>query len=254
MTDLDILNRVDARLRYLTDRRGGHPAVPIYDARPLTDSLSLEVQGFVLRRRATAVLNFYDQGEIRSVYYAEVEQLVKEVTGAARAVAFEHDVRCAAMARRGVTGVREPVRVVHDDYTAKSSPERVRLYVPDDAERLLQSRYELINVWRPISGPVEEMPLAVCDARSIEEMDVVPTEEGVKHEVYLFHFNPGHRWFYFPNMERDEVLLFKCFDSVSDGGAKLTAHSAFDDPTTPSGARPRESIEVRTLAFFAPEN
>ena len=95
--------------------------------------------------------------------------------------------------------------------------------------------------------------MAVCDASSIREAEIVPTEEGVKHEVYLFHFSPRHRWFYFPGMEEDEALLIKCFDSLNDGRARLTAHSAFDDPTSPRDARPRESIEVRTLAFFVPE-
>jgi hypothetical protein len=199
------------------------------------------------------VANFYDSGEVRSVYYREVEQLVKKVTGAARVVAFEHDVRCAPKARQGTSAVREPVKVVHDDYTEKSAPERVRLYLPQEADALLQSRYEVINVWRSIGGAVAESPLAVCDARSIQREEIVPTEEGVKHEVYLFNFSPQHQWFYFPGMDEDEALLIKCFDSLDDGRARLTAHSAFDDPTTPSDAPPRESIEVRTLAFFAPE-
>src|SRR5262249_25768634 len=97
-------------------------------------------------------------------------------------------------------------------------------------------------------------PLAICDARSIAERELLPTEEGVKHEVYLFKFSPRHRWFYFPKMERDEALLIKCFDSHNDGRARLTAHTAFDDPTSPPDARPRESIEVRTMAFFSPES
>ena len=225
----------------------------IHDARPLAESLSLDVEGFVLKRCSTAVANFYDSAEVRSVYYREVEQLVKEVTGAARVVAFEHDVRCAPKARQGTKAVREPVKVVHDDYTEKSAPERVRLYLPQEADALLQSRYEVINVWRSIGGPVAESPLAVCDARSIQREEIVPTEEGVKHEVYLFNFSPQHQWFYFPGMDEDEALLIKCFDSLDDGRARLTAHSAFDDPTTPTDAPPRESIEVRTLAFFATE-
>jgi hypothetical protein len=243
-------NCVEARLNY--GGRGGRRSIPIYDARPLADALSLDIEGFVLKRCSTAVANFYDPAQVRSIYYPEVEQLVKEATGAAKVVAFEHDVRCAPKARMGMKAVREPVKVVHDDYTEKSSPERVRLYLRNEADILLQSRYEVINVWRPINGPVEESPLAICDARSISEEDIVPTEEGVKHEVYLFNFSPRHRWLYFSNMDTDETLLFKCFDSLNDGRARVTAHTAFDDPTTPPGARPRESIEVRTLAFFAP--
>jgi hypothetical protein len=253
MSDFEsTFNHVQARLHYMTG--GGpasHPTVPIYDARVLTESLSLDVQGFVLKRCETAVTNFYDPVEVRSIYYPEVEQLVKQATGAARVVAFEHDVRCAPIASRGGSAVREPVKVVHDDYTEKSAPERVRLYLPDEADTLLQSRYAVINVWRPINNPVEEKPLAVCDARSLAEQDIVRTVEGVKHEVYLFNFRSNHRWFYFPNMQKDEALLIKCFDSLNDGRARLTAHSAFEDPTTGPNARPRESIEVRTLVFFA---
>jgi hypothetical protein len=245
------LHYVEARLNY--GGRDGRRLMPIHDARPLTDLLSLDVEGFVLKRCTTAVSDFYDPAQVRSIYYPEVEQLVKDATGATKVVAFEHDVRCAPKARLGLNAVREPVKVVHDDYTEKSSPERVRLYVSKEADILLQSRYEVINIWRPINGPVLEAPLAICDASSIREGEIVATEEGVKHEVYLFNFSPRHRWFYFPNMEKDETLLFKCFDSLKDGRARLTAHTAFDDPTTPRDARPRESIEVRALAFFAPQ-
>lgn len=246
----ETLNYVEARLNY-----GGHAGrqlMPIFDARPLADLLSLDVEGFVLKRCATAVSNFYDPAQVRSLYYPEIEQMVKEATGAARVVAFEHDVRCAPKAQQGISGARAPVKVVHDDYTHKSSPDRVRLYLPEQAARLLQSRYEVINVWRPIHGPVEESPIAICEASSIEQEDLIPTEEGVKHEVYLFNCHSRHRWFYFPRMQTDEVLLFKCFDSLDDGRARLTAHTAFDDPTSPADARSRESIEVRTIAFFAP--
>jgi hypothetical protein len=244
------LKYVDAVLNYTAEpAKAGRRVVPVYDARPLAPSLSLDVEGFVLKRNTSAVTNFYDPTEVRSVYYPEIEQLVKEATGAVRVVAFEHDVRCAGKAGQG--GVRTPVKAVHDDYTEKSSPDRARLYLGDEAEILLKSRYELVNVWRPVSGPVLESPLAVCDARSIAPQDVVPTEQGVKHEVYLFSFSPRHRWFYFPRMDKDETLLIKCFDSLDNGRARLTAHTAFDDPTTPANAPPRESIEVRTLAFFA---
>lgn len=243
------LNYVEARLNY--GGRGGRQIMPIHDARPLIETLSLDVEGFLLKRCATGVANFYDPEQVRSIYYPETERIVKEATGAVKVVAFEHDVRCAAKARQGISGAREPVKVVHDDYTQKSSPERVRLYVPEQATRLLQSPYAVINVWRPIRGPVEESPLAICEASSIRQEDVVPTEEGVKHEVYLFNFNSHHRWFYFPQMQTDEVLLFKCFDSLDDGRARLTAHTTFDDPTSPPDALPRESIEVRTIAFFA---
>jgi hypothetical protein len=201
-----------------------------------------------LRRSETAVTNFYDAAEVRAVYYPEVERLLKLATGATSAVAFEHDVRSAL--RQGAGEVRGPVRVVHDDYTEKSAPERVRLYLPEKADELVRNRFAVINVWRPIKGPVRDTPLAVCDAQSLAAEDLIPTEQGVKHEVYLFKFSRKHRWFYFSAMRTDEALLLKCFDSSRDGRARFTAHTAFDDPSAPADAPARESIEVRALVFF----
>jgi hypothetical protein len=240
-------NVVEAVLNY-ADCGHSPKSVSIHDGREVTESLSLDKQGFELRHHDTAVSNFYDEAEVRAVYYPEVERLLKTVTGASKVVAFEHDVRRASQRRAGAT--REPVRVVHDDYTEKSAPERVRLYVPEEADTLLRGHYAVINVWRPIKGPVQGTPLAVCDAQSLNDADIIPTESGVKHEVYLFNFSPQHRWFYFPLMRTDEALLLKCFDSMRDGRARFTAHTAIDDPSTPPGAPARESIEVRALAFF----
>ena len=224
-----------------------HP-VPIRDGRAIVERLSLDREGFELRPHHTAVSNFYDAAEVRAIYYPEVERLLTAATGATRAVAFEHDVRCAP--RRGVGEVRGPVKVVHVDYTEVSSPERVRLYLPAEAEALLGRRYAVINVWRSIKGTVRDTPLAVCDAQSMRPADLNPTTEGVKHEVYLFHFSANHRWYYFSAMGTAEALLLKCFDSIRDGRARFTAHTAFADPTAPPAAPARESIEVRALVFF----
>jgi hypothetical protein len=225
--------------------------MPIRDGRAVIKQLSLDKQGFVLVRSQTAVSNFYDEPEVRAVYYPEVERLVQRATGAEKVLVFAHDVRSALKARDGEKGVREPVAAVHNDYTLKSGPQHVReLLEPDEAEVRLKNRFTEINVWRPIRGPVQSTPLAVCDSRSIAQKDLVPTE--LKHEVYMVAFNPKHRWFYFPNMETNEVLLIKGFDSMEDGRARFTAHAAFEDPTAPSLAPARESIEVRALVFYGP--
>jgi len=222
----------------------------IYDARPIADRLSLDLQGFVLSKEPTAVASFYDPDKVRALYYPEVETLVKRVTGAAKAVVFAHDVRCTTRARRGEAGVREPVTAVHNDYTPKSGPQMVRESLdPAEAEERLKGRFAEFNVWRPIRGPVLSSPLAVCDARSIARRDLVPTE--LKHEVFMVAHSDRHRWFYFARMEPNEVLLIKCFDSAEDGRARFTAHAAFTDPSAPPDALARESIEVRVLAFFA---
>jgi hypothetical protein len=223
--------------------------IAVHDARVLPDEPFLNREGFALLRHLSAVSNFFDPAEVRSVYYPEVEQILREATGASLVVAFEHDVRCVGADRGRSDGVREAVKVVHDDYTAKSARGRVLLYLGDEAETLLQQPYAVINVWRALRGPVRDTPLAVCDARTIAADDLLPTEEGVKHEVYLFKFNPDHRWYYFSAMNSDEVLLLKCFDSRPDADARLTAHTAFDLPM--KGQPPtRQSIEVRALVFF----
>jgi hypothetical protein len=226
--------------------------VPIRDARLMTKELSLDREGFVLLRNQTAVTNFYDEHEVRAVYYPEVERLIKDTTGAAKVVVFAHDVRSILKARAGEKGVREPVAPVHNDYTIKSGPEHVHELVDsDEAETRLKHRFVEINIWRPIRGPVQSTPLAVCDSRSIAQMDLVPID--LKHEVYMVRFSPSHRWFYFPDMETNEVLLIKGFDSMEDGRARFTAHAAFEDLTAPASAPARESIEARALVLYGPE-
>ena len=234
---------------------GTRHVMRVYDGRAVLARLSLDSEGFALTHHESAVSNFYDPKEVEAVYYPEVERVMKQATGAAKVVVFDHNVRCAPMAQRGENGAHEPVKFAHNDYTIKSGPQRVRDLVPDEADRLLRHRFALINLWRPIRGPVEESPLAVCDAHSIAQRDFVPTD--LKYhdrtgEVYSLAFNPNHRWFYFPQMHKNEALLLKCYDSMEDGRARFSAHSAFDDPTSPPNAKPRESIEARTLVFFAP--
>lgn len=231
--------------------------VAILNARPLIERLSLDKQGFVLVRQRTAVRNFGDADEVRTVYYPEIEQLVRDVTGAARVVAFDHTLRFGPTAQRGASGAREPVTVVHNDYTVRSGPQRVRDLLGAGAEALLAARFAEINVWKPLRGPVREWPLAVCDAQSVAAGDLVAIDLRYRDrsgEIYAVRFNPNHRWFYFPDMDAGEALLIKCFDSSDDGRARFTPHSAFDDPTTPSDAAPRESIEIRTFVFFAPKD
>jgi len=239
-----------------TNRRVAQHTVPIRDARAITVRLSLDCKGFALTHHESAVSNFYDDDEVRAVYYPGCEQLLKDATGAVRVVVFDHIVRCATRARRGEKGIKEPARGVHNDYTLRSGPQRLRDLLPDEVEALLQNRFAIINVWRPIRGPVQESPLAVCDAQSIRQDDFVASDLIYPHrrgETCALTYNPTHRWYYFPDMQPDEALLLKCYDSAADGRARFTAHTGFDDPTSPPAAAPRESIETRAFVFFAPE-
>jgi hypothetical protein len=255
---------VDKPFVYAYDPPGGMPrrhggseprVVTIRNARPIAPRFSLDREGFALRRQATAVRAFYDDDEVRRVYYPEVEQLLRDVTGAAKIVIFDHTRRNSdTVLGEGSERAREAAASVHNDYTEKSGPQRVRdLLDPEEAAARLERRYVEINIWRPIVGPVEAWPLAVCDAESLDAGDLVATERRYPDrvgEIYAVRYNPRHRWFYFPQMRRDEALLIKCFDSARDGRARLSIHTAFADPTTRPDAPPRQSIELRSYAFF----
>jgi len=227
----------------------------IYNVRPVAVGLSLDSEGLALVTHNSAVRDFYDEDELRRVYYPEAERLVVEMTGAARVLVFDHTVR-----RRVWGGVdrssgtpRQPVTAVHNDYTIKSGPQRVRDLMGEEAEELLNHRFEIVNVWRPIRGPLCDAPLAVCDATTVAFTDFVPSDLVYRDrtgEIYRVKYNPAHRWFYAPEMQADEALLIKCYDSATDK-AQFTAHSAFEDPTAPADMLPRESIELRTLVFHA---
>ena len=229
----------------------------IRDARGLGEPASLDREGFALAPHRSSVRDFYDAQEVERVYYPEVAELVKRETGAFRVHVFDHNVRNSDEAARVEKQVREPVRVVHNDYTVKSGPQRVRdLIGGAEAEELIRGRFAMVNVWRPIRGPLHTMPLAICDARSIAPDDLIATDLVYRDrtgEVYQTAWNPDHRWFYYPGLEESEAILIKCYDSATDGTARFTCHTAFEDPTTPADALPRESIEARTLAFFRAE-
>jgi len=230
--------------------------MPVINGRRWPEAaFSLDRQGFLFRHHETAVRDFYDPAQVEQVYYTEVEALLKQATGAEKVVTFDHTLRVGPA--RHKKGQREPVRRVHNDYTLKSGPQRVRDLLPAaEAEERLKHRFAIINIWRPIRGPVEEAPLAVADARSIAPADLIATDllyPDRTGETYSVAYNPAHRWFYFPEMRREEVLFLKVYDSATDGRARFAAHTAFDDPTGPRLPIARESIETRSLVFFPPE-
>jgi hypothetical protein len=217
------------------------------------DRFALDRDGFRFVRHDTKVVDFFNEDQIRKVYYPEMEALVKAKSGAARVVVFDHTLRTADDEQREARKIREVVRRVHNDYTEWSGPQRVRDLLPEEADDLLSRRFAIVQVWRPIRHPVESFPLAICDARSISPNDFVVNERRYPDRIgqtYAITYNPEHRWYWLPRMKRDEALVFKVFDSAKDGRARWSAHTAFEDPTSPPNARPRESIEIRTLAFF----
>ncbi len=227
--------------------------VVIHDGRPHAGEFALDRHGFRFVEHDTKVKDFFDEAEVRSVYYPEMEALIKAESGAKRVVVFDHTLRTADDVLRAERKIREVVPRVHNDYTEWSAPQRLRDIVPDEAEALLERRFAIIQVWRPIRFPVETFPLAIADAKSIVPDDLIISERRYPNRVgqtYAITYNPAHLWYWFPRMRREEAIVFKVFDSEKDGRARWTAHTAFDDPTAPPNARPRESIEIRTLAFF----
>jgi len=227
--------------------------VTVHDGRAVNDRLSLDREGFKLVRHPTAAKDLYDEVEIASVYYPECERLIKEFTAAKRVHVFDHIVRNAARMAKG-NQIKAYAGRVHNDYTAWSAPQRVRDLMGDEAEELLRHRYTEINVWRPIAGPLLRSPLALCDAQTLSEENLVASELRYPDrtgETYAVTYNPAQRWYYFPKMMPDEAVLIRCFDSARSGAARFSAHGAFDDPNTPEDAPPRESIETRALVFFA---
>ena len=268
------LPHIDAQLNYLApmaDRPRNYtfdppPGVPrsnseheahtvaIHDVRPVIGDVALDREGFAVLQQQSAVHDFWDEDELRKVYYPEAERAIAEATGASKVFIFDHTLR------RRVKGAvdwsrdapRQPATRVHVDHTAKSGPQRVRDFFGDKADALLHGRVQVINLWRPIRGPLRDAPLAVCDAESVAPNDLVASDLVYQHrvgETYGVTFNPTHRWFYVPEMQPQEALLLKCYDSATDGRARFAPHTAFEDPTAPDDVLPRESIELRTLVF-----
>jgi hypothetical protein len=230
------------------------PDVRVHNARLLPQPASLDGQGFALHIHETAVRDFYDPQEIADIYYPEIERLLTVATGAEKVVIFDHTIRSIPKLREGVKGMREPSRYIHNDYTEVSGPDRVREHLDaEEAERRLKQRFLEINVWRPIRGPLQDSPLAVCDSSTLAPEDLIVCDliyADKITETYSIGHNPAHRWYYYPDMQRNEALLFKGFDSDRDAKTRFTPHTAFNDPTAPADMLPRESIEIRALVFL----
>lgn len=252
-----------APVRYIDWPEMEHLAVPptyrdyemtVHDGRPLRESFQLDVHGFVFVDHPTKVKDFTDEAERSRMYDAEVQALIRKHSGASEVVVFDHTLRVGDAEAQKEMGARPPVKGVHNDYTERSAPQRLREIVGAvEAERRMRKRWAIIQVWRPIRGPALVDPLGICDGRSIPRKGFIRVERRYKYrtgEVYHIAHDPAHRWYYFPRMTRDEALVFKVFDSDETQPSRFTAHSSFDDPGSPADAPPRESIETRTFAFF----
>ncbi|MGB6451765.1 MAG: CmcJ/NvfI family oxidoreductase [Steroidobacteraceae bacterium] len=259
-----------------TGRYEAH-VVKVRDGRSIAGHFTLDTHGFVLIPHRSAVANFFDKDEVDAAYPAEVAEAVRALTGASRVAALGWMARtsgdlsqfrrpAAGYTHRG--GVQPPAGEAHVD----TAPDRADRMARATYERVFPdgkgySRYIFSSFWRAFSEPPQDMPLAVCDARSVrlEEgttntmfvVDQLPDEATMLGEMpnedtvpgaAIFHFSPAHRWWYFSNMTRDEALLVKFHDS-DRSKALRTPHTAFRD-TSFAHAKPRSSVEFRTVAYF----
>lgn len=228
----------------------------VRNGRLLADTFSLDVQGFIFVEHKTTVADFFDAEQLKTVYYPEIEELIKKTSGASRVVIFDHTLRSGDESEREEKLIREPVLSAHNDYTEWSGPNRLREIFPGESDELLKRRLAIIQVWRAINRPIQVNPLALAHAKSVAMDDLLVAERRYPDRVgqtYRLKYNPNHRWFYFPEMRRDEALVFKVYDSEKDGRARFTPHTSFTDPNSPPNVPPRQSIEVRAFAFFEPK-
>jgi hypothetical protein len=228
----------DARRRASDDERREH---------------GLHPSGFELLRFPTKVFDFLVKKQIPAQYETEIEDFLKSVTGCYRVHIFDHTVRASDPGLRGLKQVREPASLVHNDYTSKSGFVCLQENLGEDAEALARDRFQILNIWRPLVDPVQDYPLALCDARTFTQSDLVDTERrSPSHvgEIQLALHSPQQRWYYYSEMRPDEVLLFKTFDSIDGGINPCSTHTAIRLPDAPADAKPRESIESRALVFY----
>lgn len=263
---LKFLADADAPLVYVPSKGGGDQTqhlgnfstreVDVFNARDVLAESSLDREGFALLEHDSAVADFHDDAQLSATYHDEIRTLLAGITGARRVEVFDDTRRSSSLAQQRERGIREPANIVHNDYTSASGPRRLRDFLadaPEEAERLAARRFAIINVWRPLAGPVLDQPLVLCDASTVRDEDLVSVErrgEDRVGELQVALYDPRQRWYVFPHMQRNEVLLFKTFDSALDGRTRFTLHSSFRDPDVPANAPPRESLETRCLVFF----
>lgn len=223
--------------------------VEVHDIRGVETDFGLDKDGFQATGGIVSRdIDFTNDEEIKTTYYREVEQLVlQQIPGSFKVTIFDHTIR-----RSSPGAARGPVTTVHVDQTARSGPWRVQLHDPQQAEELLKGRVRIINVWRPLNGPVCGFPLAIASMNTVSLEDLVPVEHRYRDrigETAAVKYNASQQYYYWSGMTNDERLFIKCYDSNDGEGPQGVPHAAFVDSRTPPWARYRESIEVRTLVY-----
>lgn len=235
-------------------------ATQIYDARQLITRPRLEVEGFELCEASTELADFNDRAGIEEIYYREARHLALAITGAKHAYVFDHLLRRRAprdnpldFGKRSSNGYAAANGRIHNDYSEESGKRRLSLVIKDLHQQSQVKRFSIINIWRALNGPVQDAPLAICDAQTVSSKELFhcdvlyPNRTG---EIYLLAHSANHRWHYYPNMRKEEALIFKQYDSQMECTSRFTPHTAFDLPKVPPHTPPRESIELRCLVTY----
>ena len=260
---------VETQVRYLNDEwrhRSGLPSIGdresrrantskhsvfVRDARTKRDALSLDVNGFVLVDHAPTVMDFSDENAVKSSYYSEIEQLTRDVSGADEVFITNHLVRTEDKSNFN----NAYARFLHCDYSLEDP--RSASLKSLESRNLKRADYETANFawynsWQPFDHEARANPLAVIDATTLADKDIVDyyyTGNNASNRSSMPLFNPHHELWYFDRMRTDEVLFIKQLDT-REGHAQACPHTSFDDPSVPENAPPRRSIEVRMLAVF----
>jgi hypothetical protein len=263
-------------ITYIAPAKGAKTVVcrsyqmPVHNGRPVQDQFTIDRNGFAIIEHRSAVRDFTNQDEVDRIYAAEVTDFVKSYTGADRVAALGPVLRRAVAAGEIASRYREAVRPqsprVHDDFSVDDARERAAaVYAKHFPEGPGYRRALITSLWRTFSPPPQDWPLTLCDYASVEPGEALESRlyyvDKVPDDLYAemppdtpttsgvdFYHNPAHQWWYFPDMTREEILLFKLDDS-DQSVAWRTPHTAFRDETV-QAAEPRRSIEFRSIAYF----
>jgi hypothetical protein len=223
-----------------------HP-MRVYNAR--LAPIDFATHGFTLLKHAIEV-DFANQAQVQQRWYPEACRLVRELTGATEVFAFMGILRGGDENLGG-----GPALSAHVDFNEPALRGWVQRLAPDRAAQLADKRLVNVNVWRGVR-PVRCSPLAVCDARTVEKSDCLtvrfgdaPPPPGPVAGGLNLAYSARHRWYYYPDMQPDEAIAFRLFDTGRQDG-HVTGHTAIVDPTAAPDAPKRMSYELRTLAIL----
>ncbi|KAI0147059.1 hypothetical protein GGR57DRAFT_264726 [Xylariaceae sp. FL1272] len=230
--------------------------IPIRDMRPLKGKLSLDREGFMILDLPSHMMyeDFLDEAKLREVYAEELRTCLLKALGAS--AVFIHECVIRKRAKPGfVRGVLDkgyglPIPLAHTDYTLEYISKLIGQLCGDKADNIRQRRHQMINVWKPLRGPLRDWPLAMCDVRTVASGDLEPLDEVHDSDVlesYQVLYNPTQEWWYLSNQGADEILVFKGADSKASGAVP---HGSFRDPRCPVDEPKRESVEFRILVVY----